>query len=247
MEEDNPQSEYNWRTTAPDKWDAIASGNWLQKAVWNRMVTTLERDQPHKTPVPSTWTADFLTRKGGGRKVMGDWLRDKTISWKARRRLLQTNAGTFPCEGRLQKWGKHPDGICGLCKRSREMTHKLLGDRPALGTTGHLQSRLQAPAVTGAHNTCFQLVQDDMSKPRSVSKDWEFVSKETEISLGRFVSEFLTPFTLDSNTGVISDEDTAEIWGVAKETVIEKARRNKNKTSGEDSTMIEAREVEKSF
>ena len=40
-----------------------------------------------------------------------------------------------------------------------------------------------------------------MSKTRSVSKDWEFVSKGTEISLGRFVSEFFTPFTLDSNTG----------------------------------------------
>jgi hypothetical protein len=121
MEEDHPQSEYNWRTTAPDKWDVITSGNWIQKATWNRMVTTLERDQPHKTPVTSTWTADFLTREGEGRKAMGDWLWDKTISWKARRRLLQTNAGTFPCEGRIQKWGKHPDGICGLCKCSREI------------------------------------------------------------------------------------------------------------------------------
>ena len=49
-----------------------------------------------------------------------------------------------------------------------------------------------------------------MSKARSVSKEWEFVSKGTEISLG-------------------------------------KARRNKNKTSGEDSTMIDVREVERSF
>ncbi len=114
MEEDHPQSEYNWRATAPDKWDVIASGNWTQKSAWNRMVTTLERDQPHKTPVTSTCTTDFLTREGEVRKTMGDWLWDKTISWKARRRLLQTNAGTFPCEGRLQKWVKHPDGICGL-------------------------------------------------------------------------------------------------------------------------------------
>ena len=86
-----------------------------------------------------------------------------------------------------------------------------------------------------------------MSKARSVSKDWEFVSKGTEISLGRFVLEFFTPFTLDSDTGVISDEDTAEIWGAAMEVAIEKARRNKNKTSGEDSTMIDVREVERSF
>jgi hypothetical protein len=38
-----------------------------------------------------------------------------------------------------------------------------------------------------------------------------------------------------------------EIWGAVKETVIEKARRNKNRTSGEDSTMIDVREVERSF
>ena len=68
-----------------------------------------------------------------------------------------------------------------------------------------------------------------MSKARSVSKDWEFVSKGTEISLGRFVSEYFTPLTLDTNTGVISDEDTSVIWGAAKETTIEKARRNRTR------------------
>ena len=129
------------------------------------------------------------------------------------RRLLQTNAGIFPCESRLQKWGNHPDGICVLCKRSREMGHKLLEGRPAHSTTGHLQNsvcRLQAPAATGAHNVCFQQVQDDMSKARSVSKEWEFVSKGTEISLGKFVLEHFTPLTVDIQTGVVSTEDTVE-------------------------------------
>ena len=109
------QFEQNWRSTASDKWEAIVSGKWIQKTEWNRMVTTSERDQPHKTPVTSTWTVDFLTREGEGRKAMGDWLRDKTVSWKARRSLLQTNTVTSPCEGRLQKWGTHPDGIYGTC------------------------------------------------------------------------------------------------------------------------------------
>ena len=86
-----------------------------------------------------------------------------------------------------------------------------------------------------------------MSKARSVSKDWEFVSKGTEISLGRLVSEYFTPLTLDTNTGVISDEDTTEIWGSVKEVSIEKVRRNKDRTSGEDSTVIDVGEVERSF
>ena len=63
-----------------------------------------------------------------------------------------------------------------------------------------------------------------MRKARSVDKDWEFVSKGTEISMGRFVSEHFTPLTLDIKTGVISDEDTEEIWETVKEVVIEKVR-----------------------
>ena len=65
-EDDHTQSEQSWRVIAPDKWDAIASGNWIQKTVWNRMVTASERAQSHKVPVTSTWTADFLRREGEG-------------------------------------------------------------------------------------------------------------------------------------------------------------------------------------
>ena len=91
------------------------------------------------------------------------------------------------------------------------------------------------------------MVQDDMRKTRSARKDWEFVSKGTEISLGRFVSEHFTPLKIDTKTGVVSDEDTSEIWEDAKEVVIEKVRRNKDRTSGGDSTVIDMEEVEKSF
>jgi hypothetical protein len=47
------------------------------------------------------------------------------------------------------------------------------------------------PSSSGnrAHNASFQLVQDDISKARSVNKDWEFASKGIEISLGKFQGE----------------------------------------------------------
>jgi hypothetical protein len=188
--------------------------------------------------------------ESGRAEAAGAPARDKPGSWKARRRLLQTNAGVFPCEARLQRWGKHPDGICELCKRCREMGLKLLGGRPARGTTGHLQSsvcRLQAPAATGAHNACFQRVQDDMSKARSVCRDWKFVSKGTEISLGKFVSTYFTPLTLDSRSDVVSTEDTEEIWKAAKEEAMEKAKGKANRQVRVDSPMVDEAEVEKSF
>ena len=39
-----------------------------------------------------------------------------------------------------------------------------------------------------------------MSKTRSVSKEWEFDSKGTEISLGKFVLAHFTSLTLDIQT-----------------------------------------------
>ena len=65
--------------------------------------------------------------------------------------------------------------------------------------------------------------------------------------MGRFVSEYFTPLTLDTNTGVVSDEDTSEIWDPVKDVPIEKVRRNKNRTSGGHSTVMDVEEVEKSF
>ena len=51
-----------------------------------------------------------------------------------------------------------------------------------------------------------------------MNKDWEFVSKGTETSLGKFVSEYFTPLTLDRQVGVISEE----IWKAAKEEAMKK-------------------------
>ena len=69
----------------------------------------------------------------------------------------------------------------------------------------------------------------------------------TEISLGRFVSEYFTPLTFDIKTGVISVEDLVEIWETVKEAVMEKVRRNKSRSSGGDSIPIDEEEVKKSF
>jgi hypothetical protein len=68
-----------------------------------------------------------------------------------------------------------------------------------------------------------------MSKTRSVDRDWEFVSKGTEISLGKFVSECCTPLTLDSQMGVVSTEDTDEIWKSTKEEAMEKVEGRANR------------------
>ena len=86
-----------------------------------------------------------------------------------------------------------------------------------------------------------------MSKERSVNRDCEFVSKGTEISLGKFVSEFFTPLTLNIRTGVVSTEDTNAIWETAREEAIRKAKRRAKRSARTDSPMPDEAEVEKSF
>jgi hypothetical protein len=86
-----------------------------------------------------------------------------------------------------------------------------------------------------------------MSKAKSVCRDWEFVSKGTEISLGKFVSEYFTPLTLGLQTGVVSTEDTEEIWEAAKEEAMEKVKGRETRRARADSPMVVETEVEKSF
>jgi hypothetical protein len=66
------------------------------------------------------------------------------------------------------------------------MVLKLMGGgKPTRDTTGHLESslcHLQPPTATWGYNSYYQQVQEDISKEHSENKDWEFVSKGTEIS-----------------------------------------------------------------
>jgi hypothetical protein len=80
-----------------------------------------------------------------------------------------------------------------------------------------------------------------------VCRDWEFVSKGTEISLGKFVSEYFTPLTLDSRSSVVSTEDTDKIWKTAKEEAMEKVKGRANRQVRADSPMVDEAEVEKAF
>jgi hypothetical protein len=113
-----------------------------------------------------------------------------------------------------------------------------------------LEERLQLGAlqtVQAQSGDGPQAIQDDMSKARSVNKDWEFDSKGTEISLGKFVPEYFAPLSLNLRTGVVSTEDTAEIWEAAREAAIEKVRGTENRSARTDPPMADEAEVEQSF
>lgn len=74
-----------------------------------------------------------------------------------------------------------------------------------------------------------------MNRPHSTRKVWDSVSKDTELSVVRFMLEYCTPLTYHDpeQVGVLSDEDVTEDWGSVREEVIKKFKKNRPKTSGE--------------
>ena len=61
------------------------------------------------------------------------------------------------------------------------------------------------------------------------------------------MSEYFTPLTLDLQTGVVSTEDTNEIWKAVKEEAMEMVKGRVNRQARADSPMVDEGEVEKSF
>jgi hypothetical protein len=87
-----------------------------------------------------------------------------------------------------------------------------------------------------------------MSKVRSTCKDWNFVSKGTEISVGRFLIEYFTPLTLgERHQGALSDEDMTKVWLEAKSEAISKVRRTKSGVKEAEAHCPDTKELEKTF
>ena len=167
--------------------------------------------------------ADFLTREGEGRRGMGDCLRDKSIPWETRRRLLQTNSGTFPCETRLHKWGKHPDGICGLCKRCREMGLGFLGGEPTralqvIWKVACADSKLRRPLVRTT--IAFSKCKRTCVRPVQCARNGTLFQKSRNSQWG---GSWLSTLHLSrwGRNGVFSNEDETEVWSEARSETID--------------------------
>ena len=62
------------------------------------------------------FTADFLKKEGNCRADLGEHWKDKRVSMRAKRRLLQSISFQFPCAANFKKWGWPEEDECRLCK-----------------------------------------------------------------------------------------------------------------------------------
>jgi hypothetical protein len=114
-------------------------------------------------PATRTWSTDFLLREGSSREEKGKWLKNKSVPWRRRRRLLQVVTGTFPCGQQMEKYGYRTMAACMLCQKSREGCGGSWNGELPKETIGHIQSagclgqrRWSQPHTMRASGGCYK-------------------------------------------------------------------------------------------
>ena len=84
-------------------------------------------------------------------------------------------------------------------------------------------------------------------RARSVSKEWDFISRGTEFSVGKFLIEYFTPLTTGQKEGTSSESDVMDVWSTEKEAWFNKVRSSQNRRGGEEASALDEETVERSF
>ena len=139
-------------------------------------------------PATRTWSTDFLLREGSSREEIGKWLKNKSIPWQLRRRLLQVVTGTFPCgQQMVQKYGYKKKAECTLCRTAHEESGSSWNRELPKATIGHIQSAGclgQKEVVTAAHNACIRELLQEIDAHGKADRHMKLLTVETESRLG---------------------------------------------------------------
>jgi hypothetical protein len=94
---------------------------------------------------PVSLTAQWLLRPEQGRQYLGAAMAEMRHG-AAKRRVMQTVAGLFPCQALLHRWGKDPSLQCLLCSGDTESVAHIQCWCPALK-----EARIAAHHAIAAH------------------------------------------------------------------------------------------------
>jgi hypothetical protein len=129
-----------WLQASKEGAEASKSGSFKDERTWGRKCFEDLDQRRMGRPATSTWSTDFLLREGSSREEIGKWLKNKSIPWRRRRRLLQVVTGTFPCGQQLVKYGYKEKAECILCKKAYEENGGSWKGVLPKETIGHIQS-----------------------------------------------------------------------------------------------------------
>ena len=86
-----------WLQASKEGTEASKRGSFKNEREWGKKCFEDLDQRRMGRPVTRTWSTDFLLREGSSREEIGKRLKNKSIPWQRRRRLLQVVTGTFPC------------------------------------------------------------------------------------------------------------------------------------------------------
>jgi len=212
----------------------VAHRSTMSKAAKTRAHFMAARLQLHEH---DNLTAKFLKREGNCRSVLGDHWKDKRVTFRAKRRLLQIISFQFPCAANFKKWGWQESEERRLCKA---LYPKQSAFAECLGHIHGYCKALQKPRIAVHHGILRDLIRhigkqsleehEDRSRiwifPTSVTaakhEEWEMreflahMGLMTNTQIGRSVSEKrLRYFTSqwDTGTKTTSLKETTESLG----------------------------------
>jgi len=123
----------------------IAHCSTIRKVVKTRVHLMAAQLQIHEH---DNFTAKFLEREGNSRSVLRDYWKDKRVSIRAQRRLLQSISFQFPCAANFKKWGWQESDECKLCK---SIYPEKLAFSECLGHIQGYRKALQKPRIAVQH------------------------------------------------------------------------------------------------
>jgi len=154
------------------EWDKKVREDLVQRAAelcLNRMLRPKRgRAGTAASPPALPLTAAWMLRPNQGRDTLGKVLGDMSIS-TAKKQVLQSIAGAFPCNAVLHKWGIAPSPACALCGHPAE-------------TQSHVQCScpvLKEARIRAHHN----LAQRLWKGIRDASKGWIITTEQTVAGL----------------------------------------------------------------
>ena len=146
-----------WLQASKEGTEASKSRSFKDERKWGKKCFKDLDQRRMGRPATSTWSTDFLLREGLSREEIGKWLRNKSIPWQRRRRLLQVVTGTFPCGQQLVKYGYKEKAECTLCKKAHEENgSSWKGELPKGNNWPHSKCRM--PRTKGSSHSCAQCV-----------------------------------------------------------------------------------------
>jgi ribonuclease HI len=117
-----------WMRSSKERTEASRSGRFKNGQEWGKKCFEDLDQRRMGRPATHTWSTDFLLREGSSREEIGKWLKNKSVPWPRRRRLLQVVTGIFPCGQQMQKYGYRKTAACMLCQKKKTCTfHKKQG------------------------------------------------------------------------------------------------------------------------